>query len=189
MIPEQLQNTIDEADFNMDESVQFFKKELSHVRAGKAQTSLLDGVKVEYYGSQTPLNQLANVSAPEARLLTVQPYDKSSLEDIEKAIMAAGLGLNPSNDGNLIRIPLPILSEERRQELVKLIKDKAEQARISIRNIRRDANDEIKQKVQSESLPEDSKFEAEEEIQQITDQHTKKVEKLLENKEEEILTV
>ena len=189
MIPEQLQNTIDEADFNMDESVQFFKKELSHVRAGKAQTSLLDGVKVEYYGSQTPLNQLANVSAPEARLLTVQPYDKSSLEDIEKAIMAAGLGLNPSNDGNLIRIPLPILSEERRQELVKLIKDKAEQARISIRNIRRDANDEIKQNVQSESLPEDSKFEAEEEIQQITDQHTKKVEKLLENKEEEILTV
>lgn len=173
----------------MDESVQYFKKELSHVRAGKAQTSLLDGVKVEYYGSQTPLNQLANVSAPEARLLTVQPYDKSSLEAIEKAIMSAGLGLNPSNDGNIIRIPLPILSEERRQELVKHVKDIAEQTRISIRNIRREANDEIKKKVQDDSLPEDSKFEAEEEIQNITDRHTKKIDELLENKEKEILTV
>lgn len=173
----------------MDESVQYFKKELSHVRAGKAQTSLLDGVKVEYYGSQTPLNQLANVSAPEARLLTVQPYDKSSLEAIEKAIMSAGLGLNPSNDGNIIRIPLPILSEERRQELVKHVKDIAEQTRISIRNIRREANDEIKKKVQDDSLPEDSKFEAEEEIQNITDRHTKNIDELLENKEKEILTV
>lgn len=173
----------------MDESVQYFKKELSHVRAGKAQTSLLDGVKVEYYGSQTPLNQLANVSAPEARLLTVQPYDKSSLEEIEKAIMSAGLGLNPSNDGNIIRIPLPILSEERRQELVKHVKDIAEQTRISIRNIRREANDEIKKKVQDNSLPEDSKFEAEEEIQNVTDQHNKTIDELLENKEKEILTV
>ncbi|MBN2731296.1 MAG: ribosome recycling factor [Balneolaceae bacterium] len=189
MIPEQLQSIIKKADQDMDESVQYFKKELSHVRAGKAQTSLLDGVKVEYYGSQTPLNQLANVSAPEARLLTVQPYDKSSLEAIEKAIMSAGLGLNPSNDGNIIRIPLPILSEERRQELVKHVKDIAEQTRISIRNIRREANDEIKKKVQDDSLPEDSKFEAEEEIQNITDRHTKKIDELLENKEKEILTV
>lgn len=189
MIPKQLQTLINTTDSNMDESVQFFKKELSHVRAGKAQTSLLDGIKVDYYGSKTPLNQLANVSAPEARLLTVQPYDKSSLEDIEKAIMAGGLGLNPSNDGNLIRIPLPILSEERRQELVKHVKKIAEDARISIRNIRREANDEIKNMVQSESLPEDSKFEAEEEIQQITDQHTKNVDQLLEAKEKEILTV
>jgi ribosome recycling factor len=189
MIPKELQNIIDNADQNMDESVQYFKKELSHVRAGKAQTSLLDGIKVDYYGSKTPLNQLANVSAPEARLLTVQPYDKSSLEDIEKAIMAGGLGLNPSNDGNLIRIPLPILSEERRQELVKHVKKIAEDARISIRNIRREANDEIKNKVDKDSLPEDSRFEAEEEIQQSTDGHTKKVDELLESKEKEILTV
>ncbi len=173
----------------MNESVNYFKTELSHVRAGKAQTSLLDGIKVEYYGSQTPLNQLANVSAPEARLLTVQPYDKSSLEDIEKAIMAAGLGLNPSNDGTIIRIPLPILSEERRKELVKHVGDIAEKTRISIRNNRRDANDEIQEKVRSESLPEDSKFEAEEEIQNITDKHTNTVEKLMEKKEKEILTV
>lgn len=189
MIPKELQEIIDEADNKMDESVNYFKKELSHVRAGKAQASLLDGIKVDYYGSQTPLNQLANISAPEARLLTVQPYDKSSLEDIEKAIMASGLGLNPNNDGTIIRIPLPILSEERREELVKHVREKAEDARISIRNVRRDANDEIKNKVNSESLPEDSKYEAEEEVQQVTDRHTQKVDELLEQKEQEIRTV
>lgn len=189
MIPDELKTIIDEADQKMDEAVKYFKKELSHIRAGKAQPSLLDGVKVEYYGTQTPLNQLANVSAPEARLLTVEPYDKSSLGDIEKAIMASGLGLNPNNDGNIIRIPLPILSEERRKELVKHSHEIAENARISIRNTRRDANDNIKKTVKSESLPEDSKFEAEEEIQQITDRHTKKVDELLDHKEKEIMTV
>lgn len=189
MIPPELRTIIDNVDNQMSETVNYFKKELSHVRAGKAQTSLLDGIKVDYYGSKTPLNQLANVSAPEARLLTVQPYDKSSLEDIEKAIMASGLGLNPNNDGNIIRIPLPILSEERRQDLVKHVKEIAEDARISIRNARRDANDEIKNKVESESLSEDSKYEAEEEVQEITDKYIKRVDELLEQKEKEILTV
>jgi ribosome recycling factor len=144
---------------------------------------------VNYFGSQTPLNQLANISAPEARLLTVQPYDKSVLEDVEKAIMAAGLGLNPSNDGSIIRIPLPILSEERRIELVKHAKEVGEKARISIRNTRRDANDEIKKTVESESLPEDSRFEAEEGIQKFTDSYINKVDQLLEKKEQEIMTV
>lgn len=189
MIPQELQSIINSAKKKMDEATKYFKTELSHVRAGKAQPSLLDGVKVDYYGSQTPLNQLANVSAPEARMLTVQPYDKTALEDIEKAIMSAGLGLNPNNDGNIIRIPLPIPSEERRKELVKRCGELAEDARISIRNTRRNSNDEIKNKVQSESLPEDSRFEAEEEIQSITDSHTKKVEELLETKEKEIMTV
>lgn len=189
MIPEQIQTLIDEADLKMDESVQYFKKELSHVRAGKAQTSLLDGIKVDYYGSKTPLNQLANVAAPEARMLTVQPYDKSSIEDIEKAIMASGLGLNPNNNGTIIRIPLPLLSEERRKDLVKRIHEIAENTRISIRNERREANDEIKKTVDNESLPEDSKYEAEEEVQQITDKHTQKVEELLNKKEKEIMTV
>ena len=189
MIPKELQSIIEQAQNKMDEAVKYFKTELSHVRAGKAQPALLDGVKVDYYGSKTPLNQLANVSAPEARLLTVQPYDKSALEDIEKAIMAAGLGLNPNNDGNIIRIPLPILSEERRKDLVKRCGEMAEEARISVRNTRRNANDEIKQKVQSESLPEDSKYESEEEIQNITDEHTKKIDELLEQKEKEIMTV
>lgn len=173
----------------MDEAVSYCKKEFSHIRAGKASPTLLDGVKVDYYGSQTPLNQLATVAAPEARLLTVQPYDKSAMEDIEKAIMSAGLGLNPNNDGSLIRIPLPMLSEERRKELVKKAGEVAENARISIRNVRRNANDEIKKTVQEESLPEDSKFEAEEEIQNITDAHTAKVDESLKVKEEEIMTV
>lgn len=144
MIPQELQSIIDDADSKMNDSVTYFKKEMLHVRAGSAQTTLLDGIKVEYYGSQTPLNQLANVSAPEARLLTVQPYDKTSIEAIEKAIMSGGLGLNPSNDGNIIHIPLPILSEERRMELVKHVKDIAEESHISIRNERHDANDAIK---------------------------------------------
>lgn len=189
MIPEELQIIIDSAKKTMGEAVSFSKSEFSHIRAGKASPSLLDNVKVNYFGSQTPLNQLANVSAPEARLLTVQPYDKSIVEDIEKAIMSAGMGLNPSNDGTLIRIPLPILSEERRKELVKHAKEVAEKARISIRNSRRDANDEIKNTVESESLSEDARFEAEEVIQQHTDNYITKVDELLEKKEKEIMTV
>ncbi|WP_018128542.1 ribosome recycling factor [Balneola vulgaris] len=189
MIPEELQEIIDEADIKMEDAVAYLKKEFSHIRAGKANPALIEGVKVEYYGSQTPLQQLANISVPEPRLLMVSPYDKSALADIEKAIMAAGLGLNPMNDGDFIRIPLPILTEERRKELVKLSKDKAEQARISIRNSRRDANDEIKKKVEADSLPEDSKFEAEDEVQKITDKNIALVEETLSKKEEEIMTV
>ena len=189
MISEELKMIIDMTDEKMDESVEFLTREFSHIRAGKASPALLDGIKVDYYGAQTPLIQLANVSAPEPRMLTVEPYDKSVLADIEKAIMASNLGLNPNNDGTIIRIPMPMLSEERRKELVKLAKDKAEQARISVRNARRDANDEIKKTVADESLPEDSKFEAEEEIQKITDRHTTRVDELLQKKESEIMTV
>ncbi|MFU8813254.1 MAG: ribosome recycling factor [Balneolaceae bacterium] len=189
MIPEELQLIIDTSKEGMVEAVSFCKKEFGHIRAGKASPSILDGVKVNYYGSQTPLNQLATIGAPEARLLTVIPYDKSSMEHIEKAIMASGLGLNPNNDGSIIRIPLPLLSEERRKELVKVARDVAEKARISIRNTRRDANDEIKKTVQDESLPEDSRFEAEEEIQSLTDANIAKVDELLEVKESEIMTV
>lgn len=189
MIPENLQLIIDTAKESMAEAVTFCKKEFSHIRAGKASPAILDNVKVEYYGTQTPLNQLANVSAPDARLLTVQPFDKSVTNDIEKAIMSAGLGLNPSNDGTIIRIPLPILSEERRKDLVKVAKETAENARISIRNTRRDANDEIKSTVQEESLPEDSRFEAEELIQKHTNSYIGKVDELLDVKEEEIMTV
>ncbi len=114
MIPPELQSILQDTKNKMDEAIKYYKKELSHVRAGKAQPALLDGVKVEYYGSMTPLNQLANVSAPEPRLLTVQPFDQSAIEDIEKAIMSAGLGLIPNNDGNIIRIPLPILRTSKR---------------------------------------------------------------------------
>jgi ribosome recycling factor len=189
MIPQELQSIIDQAAEKMDDSVTYFKNELLHVRAGSAQTSLLDGIKVDYYGAQTPLNQLANVSAPEARLLTVEPYDKTTIEAIEKAIMAGGLGLNPNNDGNIIRIPLPLLSEERRKELVKHVKDIAEETHISIRNERHEANQTIEKTVKSESFSEDAQYEAEQDVQEITDTHTKTVDELLEKKEEEILTV
>lgn len=189
MIPSELQSIIDDTGKKMNEAILYYKKELSHVRAGKAKPSLLDGIKVDYYGSLTPLNQLANVSTPESRLLTVQPFDQSAMENIEKAIMSAGLGLNPSNDGNIIRIPLPILSEERRKELVARVKEIAENTRISIRNTRRDANEEIKKKVEQESLPEDSRYEAEDAIQDLTDQHTERVDELLEKKKKEIMTV
>ncbi len=189
MIPEELQDIIDEADMKMDDATAYLKKEFSHIRAGKANPAILDGVTVEYYGTQTPLIQLGNITVPEPRMLMVSPYDKSTLADIEKAIMAAGLGLNPMNDGDFIRIPLPILTEERRKELVKIAKDKAEQARVSIRNSRRDANDAIKKAVDEHSLPEDSKFEAEDGVQQITDNHTKKVDEMLSHKEDDIMTV
>ena len=132
MIADELQEIVDEAEMKMDDAVQYLKKEFSHIRAGKANPALIQGIQVEYYGAQTPLQQLANISAPEPRLLLVQPYDKSIITDIEKGIMSSGLGLNPMNDGDLIRIPLPILTEERRKELVKVAKDKSEQARISI---------------------------------------------------------
>jgi ribosome recycling factor len=189
MIPEDLQLIIDTAEESMKEAVEFCKKEFSHIRAGKASPTLLDGIKVNYYGSQTPLNQLATVSAPEPRMLVVQPFDKSTMEDIEKAIMSSGLGLNPNNDGSIIRIPLPMLSEERRVELVKHAKEVAEKARISIRNSRRDANDEVKKTVQEESLPEDSRFESEDAVQAITDKYISQVDKLLETKESDIMTV
>lgn len=189
MIADELKDIIDVAELQMEEATVYFRKELSHVRAGKANPALLEGIKVEYYGSQTPLQQLANVSAPEARLLVVQPYDRSGMEDIEKAIMAAGLGLNPNNDGERILIPLPVLTEERRKELVKHSKDIAEQAKISIRNARREANEKVKKTVESESLSEDSKFEAEKNIQEVTDRYTARVDEMLEKKEKEIMTV
>ena len=189
MLPDELSTIISDAERSMKEAVQFCKKEFSLIRAGKATPAILENVRVDYYGSQTPLNQLANISAPEPRLLTVEPYDKSVIQDIEKAIMSGGLGLNPNNDGNLIRIPLPMLSEERRKELVKKAKEVAENARISIRNIRRDANDNIKKTVKSESLPEDSLYEGEGKIQELTDKYIDMIEKLLEQKEKDILTV
>lgn len=189
MISEKLQEIIDEAEMHMQEAVDFAHREFGGIRAGKATPALLDSIRVDYYGASTPLKQLANINAPEPRLLTVEPFDKSSIHDIERAIMTSPLGLNPNNDGALIRIPLPILSEERRKELVKLTKDTAEHARVSVRNARRDANDNIKKTVKAENLPEDSRFEAEEKIQQITDKFTKEIDDMLEKKEQEIMTV
>jgi len=185
----ELQPYLDDANGKMKDAITFLKRELGHIRAGKATPALLDGIKVEYYGTQTPLNQLANISAPDPRLLTVEPFDKSSIREIERAIMTSGLGLNPNNDGTLIRIPLPVLSEERRKELVKVSRDKAEEARVSIRNTRREIKDEVKKIVKEESLPEDSRFEAEDELQKMTDSYISSVDQMLKDKEEEIMTV
>lgn len=185
----ELQDFYDEAELHMSDAVDFLKREFSHLRAGKATPALLDGLKVDYYGAATPITQVANVTAPEARLLVVQPWEKNMITPIEKAILSSSLGLNPSNDGTLIRIPLPILSEERRRELVKLAKDMAEKAKVSIRNARRDANDAVKKKVKADSLPEDSRFESEDEIQKLTDSYSKQVDEALVKKEAEILTV
>jgi len=183
------QDIYDKAELEMDHAHEFFKRELSHIRAGKASPSMLEGVKVEYYGSVMPLNQVANVAAPEARMLTVQPWDKGMIGPIERAIQSSGLGFNPQNDGVLIRVPVPMLTEERRLDLVRLSKEQAERARIGIRNARRDANDSIKKKAKDDSLPEDARFEAEGEIQKLTDREIAKIEEMLVIKEKEITTV
>ena len=189
MIPEDIQLYIDQAEEEMKEAVDYLKRQFKNIRAGKATPSLLDGIKVEYYGAQTPLNQVANISAPEARLLVIQPWEKSMIKPIEKAIQASNLDLNPQNDGILIRIPLPMLTTERRDNLVKVARETTEEARISIRNARRDANDGIKKEVKKSSLPEDSRFEAEEEVQKLTDNFITKADALLKDKEEEITSI
>jgi ribosome recycling factor len=186
---EDLNEIIDTAELEMSEAIDFLKREFSHIRAGKASPSLLEGIRLDYYGTSTPITQMASITAPEARLLVVQPWDKSTIPLIEKGILSSGLGLNPSNDGNVVRIPLPILSEERRQELVKVARDVAEKARVSIRSSRRVANDSIKKKVKDDSLPEDSRFEGEDIVQKHTDKHITAVDDLLKVKETEILTV
>lgn len=188
MIPE-FQEIYDNAELEMEGVLDFLKRELGHIRAGKASPSMLDGIKVDYYGSVSPLNQVANIAVPEARMLTIQPWDKSMIGPIERAIHASGLGFNPQNDGVLIRVPIPMLTEERRNELVRLSKEQAEKARIGVRNVRRDANETIKKLTKDESLPEDARFEAESEIQKLTDRHIAKIDEMIQVKEKEITTV
>ena len=173
----------------MDETVSYLRSELNTIRVGRATPAMLDNVKVEYYGNMTPLNQVASVSAPQADLLVVQPFDRNALNDIERAIMKANLGLNPSNDGEKIRIPVPPLSEERRKELARTSRDRAEEAKISIRNIRRDTKDVIKKTMKQHNLSEDVLYGAEEDLQVITDSHTDTVDDLVERKRKEIMKV
>ena len=170
----------------MHKAVENTKREFSGIRSGKATTSLLDIVRVDAYGSSVPLNQVAMVAAPEPRLLTVQPFDKSLSSAIEKAIREADLGLNPSTQGNLIRVPLPALSEERRKELVKVVHKLAEEGRIAVRHARTDALSRIKK---LEKVPEDDKTRAEKEVQKVTDEHIKQIDALIHAKEAEILEV
>jgi len=178
-----------DAKHRMAKAVDATRTEFNTVRSGRASTALLDRVTVDYYGTRTLLRQLANVAAPEARLLTVTPYDKTAMKSIEKAIRESDLGLNPASDGQLIRLPVPHLTEERRKELVKLVHRLAEDGRVAIRNIRRDAMKDLRELVKEGLVGEDSEHRAEEELQKITDDHVKQVDELLKHKEDEILEV
>lgn len=173
----------------MKKAIQAYSRELASIRAGRANASLLDRITVDYYGAPTPVNQLAGISVPEARLLVIQPYDKTVLGEIEKAILKSDLGLNPTNDGNIIRLAIPALTEERRKELVKVVKKEAEEAKVAIRNVRRDANDELKKLEKSSEITEDDLRGYSDEIQKITDEHINKIDSMTKEKEKEILEV
>ncbi|GGP12425.1 ribosome recycling factor [Oceanobacillus neutriphilus] len=173
----------------MTQAVQAFSKNLASVRAGRANPSLLDNVYVDYYGASTPLNQLAQVGAPEARLLTVTPYDKSAIGDIDKAIQKADLGLSPSNDGNIIRLNIPALTQERRKDLVKVVGKYAEESRVQIRNLRRQANDQLKKAEKNGDMTEDDLRAFQDDVQETTDTFIKQIEDLASTKENEIMEV
>ena len=173
----------------MEKSIGAFKEKLSEIRAGRANPAILNKVKIDYYGTPTPINQVAGVSVPEARLIVIQPWDVSVLKDIEKAILASDIGLNPNNDGKVIRLAFPELTEERRKELAKEIRKIAEEAKVSIRAIRRDGIDEAKAKQKNSEITEDELKVAETEIQKITDKNIEEIDKILANKENEIMSV
>ena len=173
----------------MEGAVEDLRKKLTTIRTGRAAVSLLDNVVVEYYGTPTPLNQMASVHAPEPNMLTVQPWDQTQLGAIEKAIRAADLGLNPSNDGKLVRVPVPPLTEERRRQLAKQVHEVAEEHRTAIRNVRRDANDRLKRMLKDKQISEDAERDALAEVQKLTDTYIGKVDELARTKEQELLSV
>lgn len=173
----------------MDSAIEDFKRKLATVRTGRAAISILDNVLVDYYGTMTPLSQMASVHAPEPQMLTVQPWDQTQISAIEKAIRAADLGLNPSNDGKLVRIPVPALTEERRRQLAKQVHDVAEDHRTAVRQARRDGNDRLKKMLKDKSISEDTERDALMEIQKLTDSYIAKIDELSKSKEQEILSV
>ena len=173
----------------MEKSISVYSEKLSEVRAGRANPAILNKVKIDYYGTPTPINQVAGVSVPEARLIVIQPWDVSVLKDIEKAILASDIGINPNNDGKVIRLAFPELTEERRKDLVKDIKKMAEEAKIVIRTIRRDGIEEAKQEQKNGDMTEDELKQAENEIQKLTDKSVEEIDKILANKEKEVMSV
>ena len=172
----------------MQKAITHLESELAKIRAGRANPSMLEGIHIDYYGTNTPLSQVANVTTPDAKTIMIQPWDKNALGPIEKAIMAANLGFTPVNDGNVIRINMPALTEERRKELAKKAKAEGEHARVTVRNVRRDANEVVKKDIKAH-LPEDVAKDAEHKIQQMTDSFIQTIDKHLEAKEKEIMTV
>lgn len=173
----------------MDKSIEAFRYEISKIRTGKATTALLDGIKVDYYGTPTPIAQTANVSVLDAHTLSITPWDKSMVAEIDRAILVADLGLNPVNDGTNLKIPIPPLTEERRKEMVKLVKKFGEDAKIAIRNVRRDANDHLKKQEKDKVISEDQRHDFEKEVQDLTDSHTDKIDEMIKHKEKEIMEV
>ena len=184
-----LKDTFGQLKTRMDKAVEDFRREMAAVRTGRASVHMLDGVTVDYYGTMTPLNQMGNVSAPEPQMITVQPWDISQLGAIEKAIRSSDLGLNPMNDGKLIRVPVPALTEERRKEMVKHLHKILEEHRTAIRNIRRDGNDSVKKAMKDKKITEDEERRALEELQKLTDAEIKKMEEMSASKEKEVLSV
>src|SRR5438067_11114152 len=180
---------IQDAQRRMDKSVEAAQTEFSTLRTGRASPALLDRIQIDYYGQQTPLKQLATINAREPRLLTVQPFDPSSLQSIERAIQESDLGLTPSNDGKVIRLPIPQLTEQRRKELVKAVRNMAEAGRGAVRNVRRDVRHHLKELVDKGEAGKDDEHRAEERVQKLTDEHTQKIDELLKRKEAEILEV
>jgi len=182
-------DVIKETKPRMDAAIEDFRRKLATVRTGRAAVSLLDSVVIDYYGTPTPLNQMASVHAPEPQMLTVQPWDVTQLGNVEKAIRSADLGLNPSNDGKLVRIPIPPLTEERRKQLARQIHEIAEEHRTAIRNIRRDENDKLKKMLKDKSISEDSERDALDQVQKFTDSYITKIDELSKSKEHEIMSV
>jgi ribosome recycling factor len=182
-----IEETYEETRDRMSKSVAAFKGEIKRIRTGRASASLLDGIRADYYGTPTPLNQMASVSVPESRLIMIQPWDVTAIKDIEKAILKSDLGLTPSSDGKIIRISIPPLSEERRKQLAKSLHKTCEEYKVAVRNIRRDSNDLIKGFKKDGDIAEDDAFKAQDEIQKITDEFIKQIDKIYEEKEKEIL--
>ncbi|MFZ5900559.1 ribosome recycling factor [Desulforudis sp. 1088] len=174
---------------NMQKTIEILKKDFASLRAGRATPALLDKIAVDYYGTPTPINQLASISVPEPRLLIIQPWDKSAIGAIERAILKSDLGITPANDGNVIRLTVPQLTQERRQELVKLIKKRAEEGRVAVRNLRRDVLEQLKAKQKNGEISEDDLKRSQDEVQKLTDRYIKEIDSLLAAKEKEIMEV
>lgn len=184
-----LKDVLKDTKARMDTVVEDARRKLVSVRTGRASVNILDNISVEYYGTPTPLSQVANISAPEAQLLTVQPWDPSILNLIEKTIRSSDLGVNPSNDGRVIRIPIPPLTQERRKQLAKMVRDMAEDHRTAVRNLRRDSNEQLKKLQKDKKITEDEEKSGLEETQKLTDTHVEKINEIAKNKENEIMTV
>lgn len=184
-----MQTILDDAMERMEKAIESLERDFSKLRTGRASTTLVDELKVDYYGTPTPMNQLASISVPDSRSIAIQPWDRNAFGEIEKAIQKSDLGLNPVNDGKLIRINIPPLTEERRKELAKIARKYSEDAKIAVRNIRRDANDALKKKKNEKELSEDEMHKGQEDVQKLTDDYVANIDKVLENKEKDIMEI